>query len=124
METHDSIAARADRVKSALEKAFGVRGRSLSVAVRRTGRRLPKKVRADVQRIVAAQSAGGHPKHLRQVDSAALERAEIHVLQVLGGIDRADARKARLLGIAGAIAFNILLVLIGFVVWLVWAGHV
>ncbi|MEX0371528.1 MAG: hypothetical protein AB3N09_12920 [Tateyamaria sp.] len=124
METQESITARAERVKSALETAFGVRGRSLAIAVRRTGRRIPKRIRTDALRIVDAQGVGGHPKRLRQVDGAALAAAERRVLHYLQGIDRADARKGRLLGIAGAVAFNVLLVLIAFIAWLVWAGHV
>ena len=45
------------------------------------------------------------------------------VLAFLDGIDRADRRKGLWLGIAAAIAFNILLVLAGVVVWMWWAGH-
>jgi len=124
MESQDSIDARARRIQSALDGAFGVRAKTLDKALRRTGRRLPKRLQADARRIVDAQALGGHPKLMRQVDGIALSAAEDRVVTYLDGIDRADRRKGRLLGMAGAIAFNILLVLTAFILWLVWAGYV
>ena len=124
MESQDSINKRAARIQSALEGAFGVRGKSLAGMLRKTGRRMPKRLHAEAQQIVAAQALGGHPKLMRQVDGAALEAAEEKVVTWLDAIDRADRRKGRWLGIAGAIAFNILLILVGFVLWMVWAGQV
>ncbi|WP_299655951.1 hypothetical protein [uncultured Tateyamaria sp.] len=124
METRDSIQTRADRIQAALRAAFGVRGKSLDAALSRTGRRMPKRVHADARKIVAAQSYGGHPKLMRQVDPAALSAAEDRVLTFLDGIDRADRRKGLWLGIGAAVAFNVLLVLTAVVVWMWWSGHV
>ncbi|WP_052249447.1 hypothetical protein [Tateyamaria sp. ANG-S1] len=124
METEHSIQARANRIQTALHAAFGVRGKTLSASLRKTGRRLPKRLRADARQILDAQGFGGHPKLMRQVDGSALKAAEDRVLTYLDGIDRADRRKGFWLGVAGAIAFNILLVLAGVVFWMWWAGHV
>ncbi|WP_299298515.1 hypothetical protein [uncultured Tateyamaria sp.] len=124
METQGTIEARASRIQSALDGAFGVRAKTLSKALKRTGRRMPKRLHGEAQLIVAAQRLGGHPKLMRQVDGAALTRAEERVVTWLDGIDRADNRKGLWLGIAGAVAFNILLILAGFVLWMIWAGHV
>lgn len=123
METPDSIQTRADRIQTALTAAFGVRAKSLDKALRRTGRRLPRRLHAEARKIVDAQSFGGHPKLMRQVDGAALSAAEGRVLTFLDGIDRADRRKGLWLGIAAAIAFNILVVAGGLIVWMWWAGH-
>ena len=124
METAQSIQARADRVQSALGAAFGVKAKSLEVALKRTGRRIPRRLHADARKIVDAQSFGGHPNLMRQVDSAALKTAEDRVVAFLQGIDRADRRKGMWLGIAAAIAFNILLVLALVVTWMWWTGRV
>ncbi len=124
METQASIQARADRVQSALDGAFGVRAKTLDKAVRRAGRRLPKRLRAQAAKIVQAQALGGHPKLMRQVDGVALSVAEEQIVEWLDGIDRADLRKGMWLGLAGSIAFNILLILVLFIVWMVWAGQV
>ncbi|MEM8653326.1 MAG: hypothetical protein AAGF36_01160 [Pseudomonadota bacterium] len=124
METQASIQDRADRLQAALVTAFGVSGKSLAVALRRTGRRLPRRLHVEAQKIVQAQGFGGHPKRLRQIDSAALSLAETRVVTFLDGIDRADRRKGFWLGMAGAVAFNILVVVAAVVTWMWWAGHV
>lgn len=123
METETRIQARADRLQSALTAAFGVSARSLDAALRRVGRRLPKRLQADARKIVVAQSLEGHPKLMRQLDAKALSLAEDRVLAFLDGIDRADRRKGFWLSIGAAIAFNILVILAGVVVWMWWAGH-
>ncbi|APX10777.1 hypothetical protein [Tateyamaria omphalii] len=124
METQESIQTRADRVQAALHAAFGVGGKTLDASLRKTGRRLPRRLHKDAHKIVDAQGFGGHPKLMRQVDGAALAAAEDRVVTYLKGIDRADRRKGFWLGIAGVVAFNILLVVAGVVFWMWWAGHV
>ncbi|WP_299153512.1 hypothetical protein [uncultured Tateyamaria sp.] len=124
METQETINARATRVRTALRTAFGVKAKSLDAALRRTGRRLPKRLHAEARRIVEAQALGGQPKLMRQVDGGALDRAETRILTFLGGIDRPDRRKGMWLGIAGVVAFNILLIAAGLVVWMVWTGQI
>lgn len=111
-------------MQEALRVAFGVKGKSLSAALRRTGRRIPKRLHAEGQRIVDAQSLGEHPKLLRQLDGDALNKAEDKIVSYLSGIDRADRRKGMWLGIAGAVAFNVLLVLVGFIIWMVWSNQI
>lgn len=123
METQDSIQARATRVQDALAAAFGVRGKTLETALRRTGRRLPRRLHTEAQKIVAAQSFGGHPRLMRQVDGAALSSAEERVVTFLAGIDRADRRKGLWLGITAAVVFNILLVFGVVVFWMWWSGR-
>lgn len=124
METQATIEARVQRVQGALETAFGVRAKTLSKALRRTGMRLPKRLQADARLIVDSQSLGGHPKLLRRIDSTALKAAEKQVVDYLSGIDRIDQRKTKALNIAAGIALNLLLVLIGLVVWMYWSGHI
>lgn len=124
METQDSITARATRVQSALDGAFGVRAKTLSRALRKTGRRLPRRLRKDVGLIVAAQNLGGNPKLLRQVDTRALDGATERVVSWLDTVDRADARRGYWIGIGAMIGFNLLAVLGAVVVWMWWSGRV
>lgn len=124
METGDSINARAVRIMAGLEQAFGVRARTLNEALRRTGRRLPRRLHKAAGQVTAAQAYGGQPKLMRQVDGATLDRAERDVLDYLGRIDRADRRRGQMLNIAALVAFNVLLVIAAFIVWMWWAGHV
>ncbi len=124
METKDSIAKRSKRVQSALDGAFGVRARSLAVALRKTGRRMPKRLHRDARLIADAEALGGHPKLLRQVDAKALAAAESRVIDWLDAVDRADARRAYWIGVGAMIGFNIILVVAGIVTWMWWTGRV
>ncbi len=124
METSETIEARAARVQQGLQGAFGVRARTLDKALKRTGRRLPKRLHTEAKRIVAAQDLGGNPKLMQRVDAAALDRAETRVLDYLKGIDRADARKGRILGLTAIVVFNLLVVGGAFVLWMWWTGQV
>jgi len=124
METEARIKERAARVQSALDGAFGVRAKSLERALHKTGRRLPRRLRGQAEVIVAAQALGGHPKMLRQIDSAALGKAEEALVTWLDNIDRADRRKGVWIGIGAAIGFNILLVVAVVVFWMWSTGRV
>ena len=124
MESKDSIDKRATRIREALQAAFGVRARTLSSALRKTGRRMPRRLHAEAQHIVAAQRLGGHPKLMKQVNTVTLAEAERAVVTWLAAIDRADRRKGMWLGIAAMVAFNVLLVGAAFVLWLWWTGQI
>ncbi|MBM1814081.1 hypothetical protein [Pseudosulfitobacter pseudonitzschiae] len=123
MTTQLTLDARTERLRDALDKALGVKGRTFSAALRKAGRRLPKHVRKQADVVVRAQAVDGHPKLRRTIDMAAVARAETDILAHLKTIDRADLRRGRLLGLAGVIVFNLIVVAALFVVWLVWSGH-
>ena len=124
METEDSINKRSARVQGALDKAFGVRAKSLAAALRKTGRRMPRRLHVQAQHIVDAQGLGGHPKLLRQVDSSNLAQAENAVVSWLGNVDRADQRKGFWIGVGATLGFNILLIVAGVVFWMWWTGGI
>ena len=123
MTTQLTLDARTERLRDALDKALGVKGRTLAAALRKAGRRLPKQVRKQADVVVRAQAIDGHPKLRRTIDMAAVARAETDILTHLKTIDRADLRRGRLLGLAGVIVFNLIVVVALFVAWLVWSGH-
>lgn len=123
MARDGSIEARAARVRRALDAAFGVRAGTLAQAARKAGRRLPRRVRADIALITAAEDRASNPRLAPTLDNTALSRAEEDALSWLASVDHADARRGALLGLAGTIVFNLLLVVAAFVGWMVWAGH-
>lgn len=124
METEDSIKDRSKRLQSALEGAFGVRARSLHAALRKTGRRLPRRLHADARTIVEAEALGGHPKLLRHLDSATLTAAEARVVDWLDSVDRAEARKAYWIHVGATIGFNFLAIVALVVVWMWWTSRI
>lgn len=124
MMSDTDMAAKADKVLGLLYEKFGLRARDLRHGVKRAGRRLPRGVRRQAQRLGAAQALARNPRLARQIDAAAVERDYRGVVAYLRGIDVADRRRARILGLAGALAANLIAVAVLFLLWLWWRGYV
>ena len=121
-QTYD-IARQVEQVQALLSAKFGIRPAALPVMVRRAGRRLPRLIRARAQELCDAQAQAANPKLARQLDQTQTMRAFNEVTTFLGGIDVADRRRGVILGLAGAVASNLLLVFAGFVLWMWWRGY-
>tara|TARA_R110002095_G_scaffold210915_3_gene198509 strand:+ start:533 stop:907 length:375 start_codon:yes stop_codon:yes gene_type:complete len=124
MNSHKEITAKAEALRRQLHIKLGVQAQDLEQALRKAGRRLPRRVRGQGARLVAAQKMAGNPKLARQMDGPALSRAYTAVHDHLKAIDVADRRRGMLLSLAAAIALNILVVSGAFLVWLWWRGYV
>ncbi len=118
------MAQKSRALRRLMQEKLGVRSDTLVQALRRAGRRLPRGVRNSAAELVRAESLSKNPKTARQVDVAAVERAFGTVKAHLQAIDVGEARKNRVLGIAGALAVNLLAVAALFIVWLWWRGYV
>jgi hypothetical protein len=114
---------KAAALRALMEAKLGARGRDLQTAVRRAGRRLPRRVRKQAQMLARTERMVGHPKVSRQVDARLVEKAFASVTDHLQQIDVADRRRGRLLSLAGALAFNVLAVAAGFVFYMWWRGY-
>ncbi|MEQ3730200.1 MAG: hypothetical protein ABNH38_22645 [Tateyamaria sp.] len=123
METEATIKERSKRVKSALDGAFGVRAKTLDKALRKTGRRMPKRLHAQARLIVDAQGLGGNPKLMRRIDGAAIARAEEDVVSWLDTMDRADRRRGFWIWAGSMVGFNLLIVVAGVVTWMWWTDQ-
>ncbi|MEO9574626.1 MAG: hypothetical protein ABJ263_03735 [Tateyamaria sp.] len=124
METEATIKERSKRVQSALDGAFGVRAKTLDKALRKTGRRMPKRLHAQARLIVDAQGFGGNPNLLRRVDGAAIARAEEDVVSWLDTVDRADRRRGFWIWAGAMVGFYLLIAIAGVVTWMWWTGRI
>ena len=124
MITDKDMAARSRKLRGLMQEKLGVRGRDLRQSLRRAGRRLPRRVRAQGEALVRAEMLAHNPKTARQVDAVTVERAYDVLRAHLEAIDVGEMRKVRLLGLAGAVAANVIGVAALFVVWLWWRGYV
>lgn len=124
MLTEKEITTKTQALQKLLRSKLGVRAHDLEQALRRAGRRLPRRVRGQAARLVAAQKMAGNPRLARQMDADALARAYADVSAYLTAIDVADRRKGRLISLAAAVALNLLIVIVGFLLWLWWRGYV
>jgi len=123
MDIHADVTTKAEQLRLALRAKLGVRGADLAKAVNNAGRLLPRHLRKQAAVIVKAQALGGHPKLMRMVDMAAINKAYWGISSFLETIDPKERRRTRMLGWAGSIAFNLIVIVACFVVWLVWSGN-
>lgn len=104
------------------EKKFSVEVDSLEAALKKAGRRLPRKVRKKAVTLVEADKLAGHPKLAMMLDAQRIEEAQIELREALEAIDPADRRKGLVLSTLGMVSFNLLVVFVVFVAVLIWRG--
>ena len=97
----------AANVSQLMEERLGARSGPLAQQLRRSGRRLPKRVRRDIAAIVEALPMAANPKLSRRVDMARLETAERRAVAHLRKIDRAAERLGMVLTIGTGIGLSL-----------------
>lgn len=112
----ETLQKQADEIGLLLEQKMRIRGRSFATQVRKVDRRMPKKLRADLARIVETLETGSHPKFAHRVDYSAASQGADRVIAHLGQIDRWEMFKDRWLSILGAVSAALIVTFI-LVVW-------
>lgn len=115
---------KATRLRHLARTKFGVGGDTLEVAMRRVGRRVPKRIQSQAKIVIKAQKALGHPKLWMQVDAGRVEQAFRIVEAHLQSVDPDDRRKGFLLSMLGSLVFNLMLLAALLVLLLIWRGFV
>ncbi|MCH2163790.1 MAG: hypothetical protein MK098_03930 [Marinovum sp.] len=118
------IETRAASLAELVREKVGSRGSDLAVLANKAGRRLPKRVRADMVRLAEALQMAHHPKLSRQLDWAELRRAFDRVTEHLETLDPADRRKGARLSWLGNNVFNLIVVFVLLILVLWWRGLV
>ncbi|MFT5743665.1 MAG: hypothetical protein ACI86S_001738 [Paracoccaceae bacterium] len=113
-----------EEIRGLMADRLRVRGRDLEHQVRKAGRLLPRHLRRDGAFLAQAQVMSQNPKLVRLVDRPRVDRAHADMVIFLKTVDAKDRAKAKLLGILGAVAFNLLVVFIAVVWYLWWRGLV
>lgn len=124
MNIDRDITAKAELLRGLLRSKLGIRSRSLEQGLRRAGRRLPRRIRAKGAKVARAGLLAGNPHVARQINLAEVDAAFDEVQAHLKAVDVADRRKGQLLGWAGVVVFNLLVIATCFIFWLVWRGYV
>ncbi|WP_227267537.1 hypothetical protein [Roseobacter weihaiensis] len=103
------VAQKAQLLRAMIEKQMGVSAPSLEQAVRRAGRRLPRRLRKQAALWVEAETWAAHPKLARRIDGPPLEQAYQDLATHLQQLDPAEERKTRRLNTLAGIVLNLLL---------------
>jgi hypothetical protein len=118
----DQFNNRVAEATKALKTAFGGNPKSLEQALKRAGRRLPRRARKAGAEIVAAQMLSANPKLHQQLDASRLERDFDKLISGAGRVDAKALRQKWLVGAMASFAFNLLLLITLFVVVALWRG--
>ncbi|PSL22144.1 hypothetical protein [Shimia abyssi] len=105
-----------------IHEKFGIKADKLDIAMRKIGRRLPKRAHTSAKVLVDAQAQAGHPKLMLQGDMTRVAAAYETLKQDLDAVDRADRRKGAILGTLGALSFNLIALVVLLVAFLMWRG--
>lgn len=111
-------------VRDKLRGRLGARGRNLAVQLRRAGRALPKPARLAGQRLADLQPMIAHPRLRLLVEQAEVSAALADLNEHLDGVNASERRKDQLLGLAGSIVGNLLLLVVLLVAFMRWRGLV
>ncbi|WP_323042626.1 hypothetical protein [Gemmobacter sp.] len=112
----------ADRVAALMEQRLKIGGTGLSAKLKRGGRRLPRKVRREAEYLAGVSELALHPKVQMMLDDARIAQAYDTCVRYLSPLGARDRALDRVLGIAGSIAFAILVVGGGLIAVMVWRG--
>jgi len=113
-----------DAASEKLRARIGVRGRSFAQRLRRAGRALPGPARQAGWRLVELQAMIAHPGMRRLVRAPDVDAALAELNMHLDKVNAGERRKDRLLGLAGGVVGNLLLLALLVIVVLRWRGLV
>jgi len=120
---NEELLVRSDRIATMMEERLGVRGKGLEAKLNRAGRRLPKWVRREAERLVQAERVLGHPKLMMQTDPVAINDAAKRREKYLKSVDPAERRKDAILGFLAVNSLNMLLIAASIIAYMAWLGH-
>ena len=112
----DQVSEYADKIRALMTERLRIKGRSLEAQIKKSGRRLPRRIKRQATQVAKASAVIENPKLSRMVDQKAVQTAAENVIKHLQGIDPKEALKDRVLWALGKFsAVLILAVIIG--VW-------
>ncbi|HBD91663.1 MAG: hypothetical protein A2092_02160 [Rhodobacteraceae bacterium GWE1_64_9] len=117
-----TIQQMADRVAGLLEERLQIRGAGLTEKLARGGRRLPRKVRQAAQDLAQASQMSHNPKLLIQIDEGKVAEAYDRCLRYLGPLGAKGRRWFILQSMVAQIAFGLIVVIGGALLFAKWRG--
>jgi hypothetical protein len=90
--------------------------------LRKARHRLPRHLRREADKILRVEESLSHPKLARLANTASVKGSFKTISTHLKAIDPAEERKSARLGMAGSIVFNVLVVVVLFLIVLAWQG--
>lgn len=122
MNETKNIHVQAEAVRTLFETQMGVHAKTLAMAVRRAGRRLPRRARAKADVLIEALQQSENPKLARRLDYTKTHSAYRDLVAFLETLDLAEQKRTQRLNLLAGIAFNLLILGVLVLLWVRWQG--
>lgn len=106
-----------------MAKQLRVRGGDLSEVVERAGRRIPRRIRPEVQTLLQAAQWSAHPKLAHRVNEKRLKHAVRRVDAFLGTQNPKAQRRGEILDVIAKIAFVVVFIVLAVFFTLLSRGY-
>lgn len=123
MSNHGQIDQQIRDISEMIRTRLGIGGTDFRRQIRRARRHLPVSLRSAADQLSEAQGLAAHPRLARTLDPERVSAAETALRTHLTGIDIANRRKGRILGVLAGLVFNLLAVMILLGFFLKWRGY-
>lgn len=122
--TDPQLQATLDSLRASFAERVGARGRTFAAAVRKAGRRVPRKLRPAAAALIEAERMAANPRLARLVDAGQVELAARDLEIWLATQDPRERRKTAIINWAALIGFYVLVTAGLVIAFLVWRGYV
>lgn len=119
-----SIQQMAERISLLLTQRLHVKGRDLPDKLKRSGRRMPRKVRVAAHEVAVAMEHSYSPKLLLQINEEKVAENYDICVKHLNGLNKGHKLRGVLLGLSTSILFSLLAVVVLVLGVLFWRGFV
>lgn len=123
MDGHD-IEKFAEDIRALISERLRLRATNLEAALKKAGRRLPRRLRREGGVLLQAERDATHPRLRARIDPRRVARARAALIAHLEELNPKEARKTQGLRLLGDISLKLLIVSGAFLAYLVLAGHV
>lgn len=124
MQESADMSARLDEISGLLDDKLGASGRDVSVQLQKVRRRFPRRLRPSLALLQDAAPMADNPRMAQVLDDPRYDKAASDIITHLSRINLSERRKSWWLGMLGGMAFNLLAVLILFLIALAVLGYV
>ena len=118
MDMHE----RAERLATLMEERLDIRGMGIAAKTRRSGRKVPRWVRRELDALVEGMKLAENPKLAPRVDYQRIDSGTAKVEKWLLDVDAWDRRRGVAVEWGAGLAFNLLVVVAILIALLGWRG--
>ena len=115
---------KADEVQALLQERFRFKSRDLHHALRKAGRRIPRRLRVEGEYIALAKHMETNPKLARQIHMARVDAGHRELMEFVGAVNPQDRIVDGILSVLGPLAFGLIVLFALSIVVLRWRGLV